>query len=636
MPLEAPNLDTRTFDQLVAEARRRIPRYAPEWTDFNDSDPGMTLVQLFAWLTEMMLYQANRIPERNYITFLQLMGQERRPAQPAIAHLTFTPQPGAGFAAVRAGTQLQAQPPAGGDPVIFETVEGLDLVRLPLASVQVFDGSAFTDVTELNATPGTGFLPFGTDAPAGSAIYFGFAQSDPPSPGPVFPQEVRLGAFLPATGRGSTYPAPPTVEVVWEYKPAPPSAPLWRRLNVLADETQAFAADGYIRLEGPRDATTSIEGKGSTTPLYWLRARIASGAFAAGVIPKVDFIRFNVTAAKALAAVTEEILGTSEGVADQVFTLQRRPVEPGSLELVSELDGQQTPWTLVDDLLDSGRDSRSYVLNTNRGEIRFGDGVHGLIPEAGATIVAARYRFGGGASGNVPKGAVSTILSAAPGVAEVTNERPAVGGRDEQSLKEIKREAPRFLRARNRAVTVDDFATLAATAGGVAKATAIGQAHPGYPGVKVPGAVSVVIVPDTLDRPPVPPVDLIRSVAAYMERFRLLGTELFVTEPEYKKISVEALVSAKRFASFALVERDVLSAIDAYLDPQSWPFGEDLQPTNLYGVIRAVEGVSSVPRLEVRVDGVPHAALGEAIEASPMGLFYGGGHDIVVRPEVDR
>ena len=85
MSLEAPQLDTRTWADLVAEARRRIPRYTPEWTDLNDSDPGMTLVQLFAWLTELTLYQMNRVPERNYVEFLNLLNLEPRPAQAAVA-----------------------------------------------------------------------------------------------------------------------------------------------------------------------------------------------------------------------------------------------------------------------------------------------------------------------------------------------------------------------------------------------------------------------------------------------------------------------------------------------------------------------------------------------------------------------
>ena len=66
MPLQAPNLDDRRFADLVAEAKSRIPRYAPEWTDHNTSDPGITLIQLFAWLGEMIMYRLNKVPDASY------------------------------------------------------------------------------------------------------------------------------------------------------------------------------------------------------------------------------------------------------------------------------------------------------------------------------------------------------------------------------------------------------------------------------------------------------------------------------------------------------------------------------------------------------------------------------------------
>ena len=82
MPLTPPNLDSRRFDDLVAEARQRIPRYTPEWTNFNDSDPGMTLVKLHAWMTETILYSLNQVPDLNYITFLNLIGLAPRAGAP--------------------------------------------------------------------------------------------------------------------------------------------------------------------------------------------------------------------------------------------------------------------------------------------------------------------------------------------------------------------------------------------------------------------------------------------------------------------------------------------------------------------------------------------------------------------------
>src|SRR5258706_11717941 len=91
MPLSKlePILDDRTMEDIFRDLRLRIPRYTKEWTNFNESDPGITLLQLFAWLSEMMLVQMNKIPRKNYIKFLQLLGQELRPALPARAHLTF-------------------------------------------------------------------------------------------------------------------------------------------------------------------------------------------------------------------------------------------------------------------------------------------------------------------------------------------------------------------------------------------------------------------------------------------------------------------------------------------------------------------------------------------------------------------
>lgn len=90
MPIKPPNLDDRRYADIVAEARALIPQYCPEWTNFNDADPGMTLVQLFAWMTELIIYRLNRVPDKTYIHFLNFIGEERRRARPSVVPLTFT------------------------------------------------------------------------------------------------------------------------------------------------------------------------------------------------------------------------------------------------------------------------------------------------------------------------------------------------------------------------------------------------------------------------------------------------------------------------------------------------------------------------------------------------------------------
>src|SRR5688500_596820 len=89
MPIKPPNLDDRRYADIVREARSLIPQYCPEWTNLSDADPGMTLVQLFAWMTEMTIYRLNRVPDKTYVHFLNFIGEERRDARPATVPLTF-------------------------------------------------------------------------------------------------------------------------------------------------------------------------------------------------------------------------------------------------------------------------------------------------------------------------------------------------------------------------------------------------------------------------------------------------------------------------------------------------------------------------------------------------------------------
>src|SRR5215471_17232210 len=87
MPLPTPNLDDRRFQDILDEARRRIPELCPQWTDHNLSDPGITLLELFAWMTDLILYRLNRVPDKTYIKFLELIGVQMQPARASTTEL---------------------------------------------------------------------------------------------------------------------------------------------------------------------------------------------------------------------------------------------------------------------------------------------------------------------------------------------------------------------------------------------------------------------------------------------------------------------------------------------------------------------------------------------------------------------
>src|SRR5437764_639820 len=94
MPLTIPSIDDRRYQDLLDEALARIPVYTPEWTNFNKSDPGVTILEVFAFLTENLLYRANQIPDRNRRKFLQLLGIGLQPATAARGLITITNERG--------------------------------------------------------------------------------------------------------------------------------------------------------------------------------------------------------------------------------------------------------------------------------------------------------------------------------------------------------------------------------------------------------------------------------------------------------------------------------------------------------------------------------------------------------------
>jgi predicted phage baseplate assembly protein len=646
MPLQDPQLDDRTFEQIISDLRLRIPRYTKEWTNFNDSDPGMTLLQLFAWLSEMMLFRMNQVPLKNYVKFLKLLGQELEPAQPALAHLTFITNANAATQPVPERAQIAAQVDDGGPPLMFETERGLDLIQPPLEVVGIFDGAGFVNATEANKTPGPNFQPFSWSPEPGNALYLGFQPPDAPPPAggqQLFPQEMTFRIFLPPeatagkpkAATGVTRPPAPPVALVWEYRPKP--ADSWQRLNVYDDESVAFTREGYIRVAGPQDIQAGIEPRLHPKPHFWIRARLDSGSYPAGQVPEIAFVRTNTVDAVNLSTIRGEILGVSEGHPHETFELAHKPINPASLQLRTEMpNGDTENWTQVPDFLSSTADDAHYTLNPVAGIIQFGDGDRGRIPQPTAQVIATEYRSGGGARGNLAgAGTIKSPQTTLVGVDKVTNERPAVGGADEETLDDLKLKAPSLLRRRDRAVTPEDFKSLVEEVGGVAKAKALPLFHPDHPGVSVAGAITVVVVPDNLDKPPKPSGDLISRLCSLLDQKRLLTTEVFVKGPEYQEIRAEARVTANPYASFDTVTLGILKSFDDLLDPRKGEFGRELFPTSLYTAILRVPDVVGVLTLNLYVDGRRYTGL-QPIPVPADGLVFGRNHLITVEQATDR
>ena len=691
MPLTDINLDNRTFDDLLNRARSRIPAYTPEWTDFNDSDPGITLLQLAAFLEEMIIWRLNQVPEKNYQKFMELVGLNLLQPAPAHADLTFTLASGAVSQNISAGTQV-ALAGGGGTPILFETDVAFTAVGLALTAVQSFDGSQFTLQTTANVVNGPGYTALSNTPQPDAGVYLGFNQAFPAGDhrltvylgSPGTPAPVQGGANLSSlptavltngcvtiaqgTGNPITAPSPP-VQGYWEYW----TGSQWQRLTLVSDSTQAFTQSGAVIFTAPTDPQPTQFGlliKPTDPALYWIRFRIDS-VIGSGypTPPIVEAILLNTVPSTNAVTVTDVLLGAATGLPNQSVQLRLFPVLPLSAGVsgiiaIDEGAGYVT-WGEVEDFAGSGPSDKAYTLDHSTGLVSFGDGVNGAIPNYLSgnpsnsqnsnqiNIKATSYQYGGGSTGNSAAGTITTLLTPIPYVASVTNLQASYGGADEETVAEAQGRAPMVLRTTNRAVTGEDFAFMALQTPGaqIARAQAFPLLNPNYrvtqsspggpvqPEVQTPGTVTVVVVPQSTTTPnPIPSAGVLQTVAQWLDQFRLLTTELYVAPPQYCEVTIQASIIVQPTFDLGIVTAAVVNQLLAYFNPLTggpdpnspgWNFGGTIYFSETYRQILNVPGVQFIVSGSVQtfVDGVLQTAATD-IPLLPDQLVYSQIHYI--------
>jgi predicted phage baseplate assembly protein len=664
MALVPPNLDDRTYADLVAEAKTLIPRYNPEWTNFNESDPGITLLELFAWMTEIMIYRLNQVPEHNYLKFLQLLGIQVNPAAPASVDLTFklANTPGQYSVTIPQGTQV-----ANGS-LIFETNTELIALGATLAAVQSFDGFSFSIQTSKNSQPGQWFYPFGPQAIEGSALLLGFdSPNDAFMPSTVAQLQVNLTVYT-FSGNSKAQPQicdpnlatiPAQATLAWECW----DGQQWASLVLQRDETRAFTQSGHIFVQVPgnfiRKATVGLV---NSKPFFWIRARLVAGSYEK--IPRLEMVLPNTVGALQAVTVRSEVLGASNGRPNQTFTLAQNPVvvldTPLSLtrtdaakvtvvtvtSLWLEVDESGTggfqPWQEVSDFFGSGPDDPHYVLDRTTGVVSFGDGQHGRIPPGTTStsgIVARQYKYGGGKQGNAGANAVTQLQTSISGVDSVTNQRPAFGGSDEETLDDAKARASHALKSNDRAVTAEDFEYMAVQTAGanIRRAKALPLINPQFPGQPIPGVVTVIVIPDSDAPNPTPSQGTLAVVCANLNKHRLLTTELYIIPPTYRKVHIQAAVIVRPEADLSEVQKSIVDKLTQYFHPltggddqQGWPFGQTIYFSKIYRVVLDIFGVDRFQDQPLIILDDERQPLCQDVPIGTGELLYSDQHDIQV------
>ncbi|MFZ0388995.1 MAG: putative baseplate assembly protein [Calditrichia bacterium] len=498
-------------------------------------------------------------------------------------------------------------------------------------------------VPEPARSAGQGWQPFALMADENPALYLGFEQ-------PLRSGPIRL--FFDA--REIPFSEADKPEVVWEYHPAQG----WKPLDFL-DETEGFIHRGQLELLGPADFTAgNIFGR----ELFWIRGRQSEGIYQQAA--EIANILLNTTWAVQAQTISNEIVGSSDGQPGQTFQLFKFPVHAGEeirvRELLSEEEKQVllatagpeviyemrdengrlletwVRWQETGDFLDSGSESRHYLLDRAGGSLQFGDGVQGKIPPPGNdNIQAFRYQAGGGKSGNVEAGEIKMLKSSVAGVDGVINPIAADGGAETATLDEMLKIGPARIRHRNRAVTVSDFESLARQASRkIAKVKCLPKrgTHKDLPY----GFVHVVIVPDVPDPQPSPSLELRRRVQndlrTHASLLLISPERILVDGPEYCPISVRADIYLVSLEAAAETERSALRALNDFFHPltggpekSGWDFGRRAAVSDVYALLENLDGVDHVENLQLTgSEGRP----AEDIVVGGSGLIANGLHEL--------
>ncbi|MBN2982783.1 MULTISPECIES: putative baseplate assembly protein [Cohnella] len=366
-------LDDRTYEGILQEARRSIPRRLPDWTDENAHDPGMTMLELFAWLTEMQQYYLSRIPERNRRKFLDLLGEAPREAASAVVEASFgsirTP------VTLPKGTKLRARDET------FETADQVRLLPLAIERVVTRTEREASDVTAANTQGDIAYFAFGSGAERGSRLYV--ALDAEPLPGQLVTMSVKLAGSPPSGGDRVV----PSARVSWKAYGLDERTRQagWLPLETYEDATVHMTYSGRITFFFESQLLPVIVHPANDRPRYWICCTLEEPGYESP--PRIDGLLLNTAVAVHRDTKSEALDFNSPGLRNWGLEADTYLGRCGDLRVqVREEDGVWREWREAASFEGAGPEECRFVVETRADGsrvVRFGDGVRGKIPPAG-------------------------------------------------------------------------------------------------------------------------------------------------------------------------------------------------------------------------------------------------------------
>ena len=599
-----PDLDDMDFDRLVEEGRGLIPRYAPDWTDHNLHDPGITLIDLIAYLTDRQIYRIGFVGDSLLGAFTRLMGVT--PEGPRPARVLVWPRPeGVGVLDFQPGIAIET-------PDVDDAHWTLDAHVRTVAPTISDIAAVGADGTRRPLGPGLAagrdplpLLPYSGGGPRSIELLL---TAD------IRPLEhdgfVSLGVLLESA-------AP--VDVDWEPVEVDQwhDAGYWRPLQTL-DLTGGLANDGAILF---RTRDTGAANR--------FRIRLDAG-FRPATVTLVR-VGLNVLPATEGQEVPDTVLADSTGLPDQVVELKTDDlVEHGHLVPPLEAparpftiltnDGEtETKWTRVASLDLSGPDDAHFRVTP--GGLLFGNGLNGRIPPAGNQIRHQPLRRTAGAEGAVAKNLDWRVS----GVTYGRNLTPSTAGRNGDTLADLVSRARAVAKGRDGFLPSEALAIgLRLAALGLQRVDVTPRRRPGREDAVAHGSRTILVLPTRdADLPPRPAdTALLARIEAEIAEGRLLGERLHVSPPMYREVDVAVALVVAADAEPRAVSADAERLLrqrlwDLARSPGQtvapWPAGRPVTVGEIETLMGGLEPV-------IRVTDCRIAAAGAPLARSPIAL----------------
>ncbi|MHB9833306.1 putative baseplate assembly protein [Paraburkholderia terrae] len=604
----APDLFQRRFDDLMEIGRARLPEYAPLWTDHNAHDPGITLMELLAWIAEAQLYSLSRMRRDERSAYASLLGIAPEGTQAARGMIwqdhNSQRSPVATYSSSVVISADAAVNVVDTDTPIFHPAYKLLWVPGQIARLESRLGDGrIVNLSVLNTRGGAAFLPFGEAATRRDTLMMTFRCRGDSGLFPVRREEAR-GARWPIGVRAIAPLAGPGAEVATFVPDCGSSIAATLvadgeriPLAILSDTTNGLYSTGVFMLDldnvtgSPRDFTLELRPvSGLARPPRLMRIE-------PNVLPIVQG-RF-----------VERELHVSNGQPNFTFDLDLPSLSFGSGAPFPRVEVRTGPdlreWTRCDDLSEHGPDDYVYELDADAGRIAFGNGLNGFMPETEAQIFVS-YLVSDGEQGIVARNRQWRVEGFADAFG--VNPDPVTGGAAPSGWIDQRRIARRRARAEHALVSSDDIvaAALALPLLEVARAwVRTVDATASHDGTLILVAMRAR-APDTETQDIPETGRWLQAIRRRLEPRMLLGTRLVVVAPPYVPFSIRATFTAEPGYAPSKVKAGIelelnrrLALVDVDNDMLPRQPGVAVTRRDFIAWLRKVEGVRQVIVLQL-------------------------------------